>query len=341
MRHGSFLVESLASEVGRAALDEVVAHPSRIQRVRATATSNGGDQLSPTLRNSADDIAQDANFLFGRMLQGAPRLVCRVHPPDSWFDGTPVEWRAIDAAGNELVVSDLSAAQMKWACLSIALAMRQNRRDGEMSILGESVAGATRAFREQFDALRTQVRSEAEHQRETLKADLRNSQLEAEKRQREILNERMKDPKFREYLGVPTDTEDGHDWDVDDDSTDGDRYRYNDVDGGSDEIRWSDETEALDPRGGDWAQDYFYDTDDDLDEEFDEDELESEVDEIVEHMVDDRLSERVWELYFGQGFQMPSSIVHALTDNEESVVDVETAKFPGSFSPTPARIAGR
>ncbi len=104
------------------------------------ASSGSLVEVSGELAQVMSDIAQQANRFLEAVTPGFPFVRLKLHPPADWLQGRFLSWMARDhPSGNEVPISSLSEAQLRWATLAIQLAlwMRSTRAAQSAMLIDE------------------------------------------------------------------------------------------------------------------------------------------------------------------------------------------------------------
>lgn len=89
-------------------------------------------QINPIVVSAAHNLSNRATEYFQLLMDGAPKLVCKINSLHQWGSGKPVEWVAEEnyrdfyqeeIDNHEIEIRNLSNAQRRWAEFSVKLAM--------------------------------------------------------------------------------------------------------------------------------------------------------------------------------------------------------------------------
>ena len=89
---------------------------------------DGAISVDPRLGEVVDRWVDTANRILGSLLPAPPELTCAVRPLWEWSEG-PIKWSAIDESTATISLSELSAAEERWARFAIRLADTIGARD--------------------------------------------------------------------------------------------------------------------------------------------------------------------------------------------------------------------
>lgn len=89
---------------------------------------DGAVSVDARLSEVVDRWVDTANRILGSLLQAPPELTCEIQPIWEWSDG-PIKWCATDESSATISLSELSAAEERWARFAIRLADTIGARD--------------------------------------------------------------------------------------------------------------------------------------------------------------------------------------------------------------------
>lgn len=130
-----------------------------VQRFAAAMASQMGSPsdpvgITPFLERWVEALSDDANRIFGSLLQDGPQLTLQLARPYEWVIAPPLHWSTttelspVDPRKRQTItvpVSDLSTAERRWAHVAIRRALDRlpdptaNRGDGELSEVQEAL----------------------------------------------------------------------------------------------------------------------------------------------------------------------------------------------------------